>query len=170
MALGARLREREIDLHVIEHGIDITAVEDPGAFGMPSVFAEPYRELVVAHAMDGFASASGRAGGDSESRRRPGCNRSTAPSRAGEDHPADRQHVRRVEADGSRAPGWEQDPSSLAREDRGRGTLADRWRWLRAATGGRPKGQSEQALPRIQGRFSIGRRTASVADQRCALP
>lgn len=65
VTLGAELRERGVDLHVIEQGIDTSTVEGRAMFGMLSVLAELQRELIVANTRDGLASARarGRKGG-----------------------------------------------------------------------------------------------------------
>jgi DNA invertase Pin-like site-specific DNA recombinase len=63
--LGAELRKREINLHVIEQGINTTTAEGRAMFGMLAVLAEYQRELIVANTHDGLASARarGRVGG-----------------------------------------------------------------------------------------------------------
>jgi DNA invertase Pin-like site-specific DNA recombinase len=63
--LGAELRQREIDLHVIEQGINTTTAEGRAMFGMLAVLAEYQRELIVANTYDGLAAARarGRVGG-----------------------------------------------------------------------------------------------------------
>jgi DNA invertase Pin-like site-specific DNA recombinase len=63
--LGALLRERGIDLHVTEQGIDTMTIEGRAMFGMLSVLAELQRELIVANTLDGLAAARarGRRGG-----------------------------------------------------------------------------------------------------------
>lgn len=63
--LGAQLRERGVNLHVIEQGIDTTTIEGRAMFGMLSVLAELQRELIVANTLDGLAAARarGRRGG-----------------------------------------------------------------------------------------------------------
>ncbi|MFE4998619.1 recombinase family protein [Streptomyces mirabilis] len=65
VTFGAGLRERGIGLHVIEQGIDTSAMEGRAMFGMLSVLAELQRELIVANTNDGLASARarGRVGG-----------------------------------------------------------------------------------------------------------
>lgn len=63
--LGADLRSRGIELHVIEQGIDTRTVEGRAMFGMLAVLAELQRELILANTMDGLAAARarGRVGG-----------------------------------------------------------------------------------------------------------
>jgi DNA invertase Pin-like site-specific DNA recombinase len=63
--LGAEFRERGIELHVIEQGIDTNTAEGRLMFGMLSVLAEYQRELILANTRDGLAAARarGRAGG-----------------------------------------------------------------------------------------------------------
>lgn len=63
--LGADLRERGINLHVLEQGIDTTNAEGRVMFGMLAVLAEYQRELIVANTRDGLsaARARGRVGG-----------------------------------------------------------------------------------------------------------
>lgn len=63
--LGADLRAREIELHVVEQGIDTSTAEGRAMFGMLSVLAELQRELIVANTRDGLAAARarGRVGG-----------------------------------------------------------------------------------------------------------
>lgn len=63
--LGAQLRARGVNLHVIEQGIDTTTIEGRAMFGMLSVLAELQRELIVANTLDGLAAARarGRRGG-----------------------------------------------------------------------------------------------------------
>jgi DNA invertase Pin-like site-specific DNA recombinase len=65
VTLGAELRERGIELHVVEQGIDAATIEGRAMFGMLSVLAELQRELIVANTHDGLASARarGRVGG-----------------------------------------------------------------------------------------------------------
>ncbi|MBC9728512.1 recombinase family protein [Streptomyces sp. TRM68367] len=65
VTLGADLRERGIELHVIEQGIDTSTMEGRAMFGMLSVLAELQRELIVANTNDGLAAARacGRVGG-----------------------------------------------------------------------------------------------------------
>ncbi|MGH9223440.1 MAG: recombinase family protein [Acidimicrobiales bacterium] len=76
--LGAQLRERGVNLHVIEQGIDTTTIEGRAMFGMLSVLAERQRELIVANTLDGLAAARarGRRGGRPPRSRRS----ATAPS------------------------------------------------------------------------------------------
>ena len=45
VTLGAELRDRGVDLHVIEQGIDTSTMEGRAMFGMLSVLAELQREL-----------------------------------------------------------------------------------------------------------------------------
>ncbi len=63
--LSADLRERGIELHIIEQGIDTATPEGRMMFGMMSVLAEYQRELIVANTKDGLAAARarGRVGG-----------------------------------------------------------------------------------------------------------
>ncbi|GAA3612201.1 hypothetical protein GCM10022419_116460 [Nonomuraea rosea] len=65
VTLGADLRMRGVELHVIEQSIDTGTMEGRAMFGMLSVLAELQRELIVANTMDGLASARarGRVGG-----------------------------------------------------------------------------------------------------------
>jgi DNA invertase Pin-like site-specific DNA recombinase len=65
ITLGAELREREIELRVLEQGIDTSTVEGRAMFGMLSVLAELQRELILANTRDGLAAARarGRVGG-----------------------------------------------------------------------------------------------------------
>ncbi|MDX2733561.1 recombinase family protein [Streptomyces sp. PA03-2a] len=65
VTLGAELRERGVELHVIEQGIDTTTAEGRAMFGMLAVLAELQRELIVANTNDGLAAARarGRVGG-----------------------------------------------------------------------------------------------------------
>lgn len=65
VTLGADLRGRGIELHVIEQGIDTSTMEGRAMFGMLSVLAELQRELIVANTNDGLAAARarGRIGG-----------------------------------------------------------------------------------------------------------
>ena len=63
--LGATFRERGIELHIIEQGIDTNTAEGRLMFGMLSVLAEYQRELILANTRDGLAAARarGRVGG-----------------------------------------------------------------------------------------------------------
>jgi DNA invertase Pin-like site-specific DNA recombinase len=63
--LGVDFRDRGIELHVIEQGINTATPEGRAMFGMLSVLAELQRELIVANTMDGLAAARarGRVGG-----------------------------------------------------------------------------------------------------------
>jgi len=63
--LGADLRERGINLHVTEQGIDTRTPEGRAMYGMLSVLAELQRELIIANTRDGLAAARarGRVGG-----------------------------------------------------------------------------------------------------------
>jgi len=63
--LGAELRERGVELHIVEQGIDTSTAEGRAMFGMLSVLAEYQRELTVANTRDGLAAARarGRVGG-----------------------------------------------------------------------------------------------------------
>jgi DNA invertase Pin-like site-specific DNA recombinase len=65
VTLGAELRDRGVELHVIEQGIDTVTAEGRAMFGMLSVLAELQRELTLANTHDGLASARarGRVGG-----------------------------------------------------------------------------------------------------------
>lgn len=65
ITLGAQLRERGIELKVLEQGIDTATAEGRAMFGMLSVLAEFQRELIVANTRDGLAAARarGRKGG-----------------------------------------------------------------------------------------------------------
>ena len=65
VTLGAELRERGIELHVIEQGIDTATAEGRAMFGMLSVLSELRRELILANTRDGLAAARarGRLGG-----------------------------------------------------------------------------------------------------------
>lgn len=65
ITLGAQLRERGIELKVLEQGIDTSTAEGRAMFGMLSVLAEFQRELIVANTRDGLAAARarGRKGG-----------------------------------------------------------------------------------------------------------
>jgi DNA invertase Pin-like site-specific DNA recombinase len=65
VTLGAQLRERGVELHVIEQGIDTATAEGRAMFGMLSVLAELQRELTLANTRDGLAAARarGRVGG-----------------------------------------------------------------------------------------------------------
>lgn len=65
VTLGAELRKRGVELHVIEQGIDTSTMEGRAMFGMLSVLAELQRELIVANTRDGLAAARarGRKGG-----------------------------------------------------------------------------------------------------------
>jgi hypothetical protein len=69
VTLGAELRERGVELHVIEQGIDTSTMEGRAMFGMLSVLAELQRELIVANTRDGLAAARarGRKGGGAPS-------------------------------------------------------------------------------------------------------
>lgn len=60
IALGAQLRERGIELKVLEQGIDSSTAEGRAMFGMLSVLAEFQRELIVANTQDGLAAARAR--------------------------------------------------------------------------------------------------------------
>ena len=65
VTLGAELRERGVELHVIEQGIDTATAEGRAMFGMLSVLAEVHREFILANTRDGLAAtrARGRVGG-----------------------------------------------------------------------------------------------------------
>ncbi|WP_268817392.1 recombinase family protein [Streptomyces sp. CB02400] len=65
VTLGADLRGRGIELHVIGQGIDTSTMEGRAMSGMLSVPAELQRELIVANTNDGLAAARarGRIGG-----------------------------------------------------------------------------------------------------------
>ena len=62
---GAELRDRGIQLHIIEQGIDTTTPEGRAMYGMLGVMAELQRELILANTRDGLAAARarGRVGG-----------------------------------------------------------------------------------------------------------
>jgi DNA invertase Pin-like site-specific DNA recombinase len=64
VTLGAQLRERGVELHVIEQGID--TAEGRTVLSVRSVLAELQRELILADTRDGLAAAArapGRVGG-----------------------------------------------------------------------------------------------------------
>lgn len=63
--LGDDLRERGVNLRVLEQGIDTTTAEGRMMFGLLSVLAEFDREMIVANTKDGLAAARarGRVGG-----------------------------------------------------------------------------------------------------------
>jgi DNA invertase Pin-like site-specific DNA recombinase len=63
--LSNDLRERGIELHVIEQGIDTNTAEGRLMFGVLCSLAEYQRELILANTMDGLAAARarGRVGG-----------------------------------------------------------------------------------------------------------
>jgi DNA invertase Pin-like site-specific DNA recombinase len=65
VTLGAALRERGVQLRVLEQGIDTATAEGRAMSGMLSVLAELQRELIVANTRDGLAAARarGRTGG-----------------------------------------------------------------------------------------------------------
>lgn len=65
ITLGTELRDRGIELHVVEQGIDTATIEGRAMFGMLSVLAEFQRELTVANTREGLAAARarGRSGG-----------------------------------------------------------------------------------------------------------
>ena len=65
VTLDAALRERGVELRVLEQGIDTATAEGRAMFGMLSVLAELQRELIVANTRDGLAAARarGRTGG-----------------------------------------------------------------------------------------------------------
>lgn len=60
ITLGAQLRERGIELKVLDQGIDTSTAEGRAMFGMLSVLAEFHRELIVANTRDGLAAARAR--------------------------------------------------------------------------------------------------------------
>jgi len=60
ITLGAQLRERGIELKVLDQGIDTSTAEGRAMFGMLSVLAEFQRELIVANTRDGLAAARAR--------------------------------------------------------------------------------------------------------------
>jgi DNA invertase Pin-like site-specific DNA recombinase len=60
VTLGAELRERGVDLVVLDQGIDTATAEGRAMFGMLSVLAELQRELIVANTRDGLAAARAR--------------------------------------------------------------------------------------------------------------
>jgi DNA invertase Pin-like site-specific DNA recombinase len=58
---GAEPRERGVELHVIEQGIDTATGEGRAMFGMLSVLSELQRELILANnTRDGLAAARAR--------------------------------------------------------------------------------------------------------------
>ncbi|MER6431661.1 recombinase family protein [Streptomyces sp900105245] len=124
VTLGADLCERGIGLHVIEQGIDTSTMEGRAMFGMLSVLAELQRQLIVANAMDGLASAGarGRVGG-----RRPRLT-SDQPALAQQLYDAREKTVQQI-ADlfgvlhGVRAPRQDQDRPTPAEEERDCETL-----------------------------------------------
>ncbi|MBP1050944.1 recombinase family protein [Rhodococcus qingshengii] len=65
ITLGAQLRERGIELKVLEQGIDTSTAEGCAMVGMLAVLAEFQRELIVANTRDALAAARarGRKGG-----------------------------------------------------------------------------------------------------------
>jgi DNA invertase Pin-like site-specific DNA recombinase len=65
VTIGAELRERGVELHVVEQGIDTATAEGRTMFGMLSVLSELQRELILANTRDGLAAARarGRVGG-----------------------------------------------------------------------------------------------------------
>jgi DNA invertase Pin-like site-specific DNA recombinase len=65
VTLGAELRERGVELHVIEQDTDTATAEGRALFGMLSVLSELQRELILANTGDGLAAARarGRVGG-----------------------------------------------------------------------------------------------------------
>lgn len=65
VALGDELRERGVDLVVLEQGIDSRTAEGRLMFGMLATLAEYQRELIRANTRDGLAAARarGRKGG-----------------------------------------------------------------------------------------------------------
>lgn len=60
VTLGADLRQRGVQLHIIEQGIDTTTPEGRAMFGMLAVLAELQRELILANTHDGLAAARAR--------------------------------------------------------------------------------------------------------------
>ena len=60
ITLGAQLRERGIELKVLDEGIETSTAEGRAMFGMLSVLAEFQRELIVANTRDGLAAARAR--------------------------------------------------------------------------------------------------------------
>ena len=60
VTLGAELRERGVEVHVIEQGIDTTTAKGHAMFGMLSVLSELQRELILANTRDGPAAARAR--------------------------------------------------------------------------------------------------------------
>ena len=69
VTLGAALRERGVQLRVLEPGIDTATAEGRAMSGMLSVLAELQRELIVANTRDGLAAARARARGRTGGRR-----------------------------------------------------------------------------------------------------
>ncbi len=65
VTVGADLRERGVQLRVLDQGIDTATAEGRAMFGMLAVLAEFQRELIVANTRDGLAAARarGRVGG-----------------------------------------------------------------------------------------------------------
>ncbi|MGW1917729.1 recombinase family protein [Streptomyces sp. NPDC002076] len=65
VTLGAELRQRGVELHIIEQGIDTTTPEGRAMFGMLAVLSELQRELILSNTHDGLAAARarGRVGG-----------------------------------------------------------------------------------------------------------
>lgn len=60
VCLGTDLRERGVDLVVLEQGIDTRTAEGRLMFGMLATLAEYQRELIVANTHDGLAAARAR--------------------------------------------------------------------------------------------------------------
>lgn len=96
VTLGAELRDRGIDLHVTEQGIDTSTMEGRAMFGMLSVLAELQRELIVANTRDGLAAARPRPRRrpQAQAQRRPGSARPGALRRRQAHRPADRGDLR----------------------------------------------------------------------------
>jgi DNA invertase Pin-like site-specific DNA recombinase len=101
VTLGAELRDRGTQVHVIERGIDTSTAEGRAMFGMLSVLAELQRELIVANTRDGLAAARarGRKGG-----RRPSSTPSRSSSRSSSTTPATALCSRSQTSSTSRAP------------------------------------------------------------------
>lgn len=93
ITLGTELRDRGIELHVVEQGIDTATIEGRAMFGMLSVLAEFQRELTVANTREGLAAARARGRSGGRPRRltvQQAAARSTALQRATEDRSGNR--------------------------------------------------------------------------------
>ncbi|MCD2135924.1 recombinase family protein [Rhodococcus qingshengii] len=60
ITLGAQLRDRGIEVKVLEQGIDTSTTEGQAMFRMLSVLAEFQHDLIVANTQDGLAAARAR--------------------------------------------------------------------------------------------------------------